>query len=58
MSEGMATLSEMEYTYARHFTAVDHDTLHDLVISTYRPKRMKEIDSVTMSRDLLLFRPS
>jgi len=38
--------------------AVDGDTLHDLAIATYRPKRMKQIDAVTMSRDLLLFRPS
>ena len=39
-------------------TAVDRDALQDLVVSTYRPKRMKEIDAVTISRDLLLFRPS
>ena len=38
--------------------SLDRDALHDLVISTYRPKRMRDVDSVTMSRDLLLFRPS
>jgi len=37
---------------------VDRDALHDLVVSTYRPKRMKDIDAVTISRDLLLFCPS
>lgn len=37
---------------------VDRDVLHDLAISTYRPKRMREVDAITLSRDLLLFRPS
>jgi len=37
---------------------VDREALHDLAVSTYRPRRMKEIDAVTLSRDLLLFRPS
>jgi len=38
-------------------TPVDRDALHDLAVSTYRPKRMREVDAITMSRDLLLFRP-
>jgi len=51
------------FTLERHeriaFRApVDGYALHDLAVSTYRPKRMKEIDAVTISRDLLLFRPS
>ena len=45
-------------TSIAHHASVDHDALHDLAISTYRPTRMKEIDEVTLSRDLLLFRPS
>jgi 23S rRNA (guanine745-N1)-methyltransferase len=39
-------------------TAIDHDTLQDLALSTYRPRRMKEVDVLTMSRDLLLFSPA
>jgi 23S rRNA (guanine745-N1)-methyltransferase len=37
---------------------VDAATLRDLVLTTYRPKRMKDVERITMSRDLLLFRPS
>jgi 23S rRNA (guanine745-N1)-methyltransferase len=36
----------------------DAETVRDLVVSTYRPKRMRETGRITMSRDLLLFRPS
>ena len=37
---------------------LDRESLRDVVISTYRPKRMPDTDEmqVTMSRDLLLFR--
>jgi len=41
-----------------YHAAVDRDVLRDLVVTTYRPKRMKDVDAVTLSRDLLLFRPS
>jgi 23S rRNA (guanine745-N1)-methyltransferase len=52
-----------QFALAQHeriaFTiGVDADTLRDLAVSTYRPKRMKEVPRITMSRDLLLFRPS
>ena len=39
-------------------TDVDRDALRDLAFTTYRPKRVKDIDAITVSRDLLLFRPS
>lgn len=37
---------------------VDRSSLHDLAVSTYRPKRMPDADAleVTMSRDFLVFR--
>jgi 23S rRNA (guanine745-N1)-methyltransferase len=39
-------------------TDVDEATLRDFAISTYRPKRMRDVARITVSRDLLLFRPS
>lgn len=38
--------------------AIDHDALRDLALTTYRPKRMRDVAEITVSRDLLLFRPS
>jgi 23S rRNA (guanine745-N1)-methyltransferase len=51
------------FTLERHeriaFTiGVDEATLRDLAISTYRPKRMRDVARITISRDLLVFRPS
>jgi hypothetical protein len=42
-----------------HRAILDRDGLRDLAISTYRPKRMPDTDSlnVTMSRDVFLFSP-
>src|ERR1051326_8528585 len=57
--EMFAPLFELDRHERLSFRApVDREALHDLVVSTYRPKRMKEIETVTISRDLLLFRPS
>jgi 23S rRNA (guanine745-N1)-methyltransferase len=39
-------------------TEADEATLRDFAISTYRPKRMRGVARITISRDLLLFRPS
>ena len=39
-------------------TEIDRHALHDLTLTTYRPKRMRDVARITVSRDLLLFRPS
>jgi 23S rRNA (guanine745-N1)-methyltransferase len=63
-SERTLAMFAAEFTLERqerrsHRAILDRDGLRDLAISTYRPKRMPDTDSlnVTMSRDVFLFSP-